>query len=69
MATIDDLMYLEGDEDCGVGISCRRCYRGGAPIAYYRGISSAYLGTDVVLVRTITELIDAGHAHLATCNG
>lgn len=33
--TIDALMYLTGDEDCGVGAHCRECDRGGLPIVYY----------------------------------
>ena len=36
MAHLDDVMRLVGDEDCGVGIDCRICDRGGAPIAYYQ---------------------------------
>ncbi len=63
MANLDDVMRLVGDEDCGVGIDCRICNRGGAPIAYLAGISPAYLGTDVMLVDTISGLIEAGRRH------
>lgn len=63
MATLDDVMRLVGDEDCGVGIDCRICDRGGAPIAYYAGISPAWLSTDVIVVDTITDLIEAGTHH------
>lgn len=66
MDRLDEVMSLAGDEDCGVGMNCRICDRGGAPIAYYAGISPAYLDTDVVLVDTITALIDAGQRHAAT---
>jgi hypothetical protein len=62
---LDEVMSLVGDEDCGVGINCRICDRGGAPVAYYAGISPAYLDTDVVLVDTIAALIAAGQSHTA----
>ena len=61
----DEVMRLVGDEDCGVGLDCRLCDRGGAPIAYYVGIDDrAYEGTDVVIVHTVTALIDVGQRHL-----
>lgn len=64
MADLDDTFRLSGDEDCGVGLDCRLCDRGGAPIAYYVGIDdSAYEGTDVIVVRTIADLLGAGEQH------
>lgn len=67
MASLDDVMRLSGDEDCGVGIDCRVCDRGGAPIAYYTGIDDrTYEGTDVEIVHTITALIEAGQRHADT---
>jgi hypothetical protein len=68
MAHLDDVMRLVGDEDCGVGIDCRVCDRGGAPIAYYQHPDDrfGYDGTDVERVHTIDALIDAGRRHAAT---
>lgn len=67
VAGLDDVMRLVGDEDCGVGVDCRVCDRGGAPIAYYAGIDDrAYEGTDVEVVHTITALIEAGQHHAAS---
>lgn len=66
MAHLDDVMRLVGDEDCGVGINCRVCDRGGAPIAYYTSPDDlAYQGTDVERVHTIAALVEAGQRHAA----
>jgi len=68
MASFDDHLLLMGDEDGGVGINCRTCDRGGAPIAYYEpypGGPASYVGTDVVIVDSIEDLIAAGRAHAA----
>jgi hypothetical protein len=63
---LDEHLWLSGDEDCGVGINCRICDRGGAPVAYYEGISTGvYAGADVETVSTISALISAGERHLA----
>lgn len=70
MPTLDDSFRLVGDEDCGVGLDCRTCDRGGAPIAYYdAGLGQPYptkLAPDVVPVDTIDALLDAGQQHLRT---
>jgi hypothetical protein len=66
MVLLDDKMRLEGDEDCGVGIHCRTCNTGGAPIAYYAGLNQPYPTTtepDTTPVDTITALLEAGEAH------
>lgn len=66
--TLDELFRLVGDEDCGVGINCRICDRGGAPIAYYAGLDQPYpteLASDVVPVDTIAALISAAEKHAA----
>jgi hypothetical protein len=63
---LDGLFRLSGDEDCGVGLDCRECDRGGAPVAYYLGISDAYANdADVEVVETIAGLTAAAewHAH------
>lgn len=69
MATFDELFRLSGDEDCGVGLDCRVCDRGGAPIAYYAGLDQPYptgRAPDVVPVDTIAGLLSVGIAHQAT---
>lgn len=66
LAQIDAGFWLAGDEDTGVGLNCRDCDRGGAPVAYLVGISSGYPeGSDVVNVKTIAALLDEGVRHLA----
>lgn len=63
----DEFFRLVGDEDCGVGLDCRLCDRGGAPIAYYPGISQPYPTTvapDVIPADTISALFEAGQQHL-----
>lgn len=63
---LDELFWLAGDEECGVGINCRVCDRGGAPIAYYTHPSDrVYQGTDVKVVHTIAALISAAEEHAA----
>jgi hypothetical protein len=65
--TLDESCRLVGDEYCGVGIDCNLCDRGGAPIAYYVGLSQPYptaLAPDVVPVDTVVALLDAAHQHL-----
>jgi hypothetical protein len=68
--TIDDLLTLSGDEDTGVGINCRRCDRGGLPIAYYIGIDDTpYADTDVFVTKSMIELIGAGINHVINAHG
>ncbi len=63
-SALDQVCYLQGDEDSGVGINCRICDRGGAPIAYYTHPDDrTWNGTDVQVVFTIAELIEAGDRH------
>lgn len=65
-ARLNEVMRLVGDEDCGVGLDCRLCDRGGAPVAYYQHPADhfGYEGTDVVRVHTIMALLYAGQRHL-----
>jgi hypothetical protein len=59
-----DRFRLVGDEDCGVGLDCRDCDRGGKPIAYYGGITPAYPGdAEVVQCDSISGLLIAAHEH------
>lgn len=61
---------LVGDEDCGVGLDCNDCDRGGKPIAYYEGISTAYIGDpEVAPCTTIEALLIAAHKHRASTHG
>lgn len=62
----DETLRLVGDEETGVGLDCRLCDRGGAPVAYYppHPGDCAYEGTDVQAVQSITALIEAGQQHL-----
>jgi hypothetical protein len=70
MVTLDELFRLVGDEDCGVGINCRVCDLGGAPIAYYDGgLGQPYptaQAPDVVPVDTIEALLSAALDHRTT---
>jgi len=51
---LDAEFRLVGDEDCGVGIDCQVCDRGGVPIAYYTWPGNhVYENTDVKVVHTI----------------
>ncbi len=64
---LDAAYWLAGDEDCGVGLHCRTCDRGGSPVAYYPGLTSPYEDrADVATVDTIAALLDAGRQHLTT---
>lgn len=65
----DAAFYLSGDEETGVGLMCRHCDRGGAPVAYCTWDGDrAYVGTDVVIVHTPTTLIAEGLRHLAAAH-
>lgn len=66
MDALDEHLWLCGDEDGGVGINCRICDRGGAPVAYYEPypMRPSYEGTDVERVSTIIALVSAGRRHL-----
>lgn len=56
---------LVGDEDCGVGIDCQVCDRGGAPVAYYTWPGNhVYENTDVKVVHTISALFAAARGHM-----
>jgi hypothetical protein len=66
---LDRSFRLVGDEDCGVGIDCKVCDRGGAPIAYYGGLCQPYpteLAPDVIPVDTIEALLSAALHHQST---
>ena len=68
MDTLDESFRLVGDEDCGVGLNCGRCDRGGLPIAYYSYPGDpTYHGTDVERVHTIAALLAAGERHRGGC--
>jgi hypothetical protein len=69
--SLDDLLRLQGDEDGGVGLICRRCDRGGAPIAYYtaHGELSPYADGPVKLVTRMAALLQAACAHLLEDHG
>lgn len=64
-------MYLVGDEDCGVGLYCRRCddenWQGGRPLAYGFGITAnPYPEDQTRSVSTLAELIAFAEHHMAT---
>jgi hypothetical protein len=69
MKEIDEVVWLAGDEDCGVSLMCRECDRGGLPIAYYgpSGGPYPYAGNrDVEPCRTIVALHAAAIYHVGT---
>lgn len=70
--SFDDFFWLVGDEDCGVGINCRVCDRGGAPVAYYAGISQPYptaAAPDVVPTDTVAGLFATAVSHAREVHG
>jgi hypothetical protein len=69
MKTMDRFVYLAGDEDGDVGVQCRLCDRGGAPIIFYtipETNHNPYKDTDVVLVHSIVDLLDETIKHIQT---
>lgn len=68
--SLDANCWLAGDEDGGVGIHCRICDTGGAPIAYL-GWDNTYANVPEVrhVGTSITALIDAGVHHLTIRHG
>ncbi|MEV7013292.1 hypothetical protein [Streptosporangium sp. NPDC051022] len=70
IAAIDARFQLIGDEDCGVGLHCRRCDRGGLPVAYYAGLCDPYDGDPTVeSVTAIFGLLAAADRHHRTAHG
>jgi hypothetical protein len=69
---LDQLFRFVGDEDCGVGINCRECDRGGLPIAHYESwpdTPNPYADTDVVYVHKIVDLLAAAEDHARATHG
>jgi hypothetical protein len=76
MARVDlntlNRMTLSGDEDCGVGLDCLDCWRGGKPFAYYEltpvdDRHRPYRGDEeVTQVDSIAGLVLAAVAHRAS---
>jgi hypothetical protein len=63
---IDELFSLCGDEDTGVGLHCRTCDRGGAPVAYLcpQGTRNPWArDADVAEARGIVSLLAVGRTH------
>ena len=66
----DELLYLQGDEDCDVSVQCRECWKGGEPVIFYSQFGrNPYDEARVPLVRTIDELLKAMHRHLREAHG
>jgi hypothetical protein len=64
MPSLDGRYYLQGDEDCGVGMVCLLCDRGGLPIAYLTTAGDrTYEGTDVKVVYSIDEFLRMPSLH------
>lgn len=63
---VDEYFYLSGDEDCDVGLMCRKCDRGGAPIVFYTTNKNVtgYWTVEVIMAYSISELFAAGAKHL-----
>lgn len=63
--SLDELLYLQGDEDCDVSVQCRGCDKGGEPVIFYSQFgSSPYDEARVPLVRTVDELFKRMYRHL-----
>lgn len=61
---LDAEYWLQGDEDGGVGLQCKLCDRGGAPVALLTTHGDrSYAGTDVVMVYTIADPLEAARTH------
>lgn len=70
MIDVDELLRLEGDEEGGVSLVCRRCDRRGLPIAFYQpaddGIPPYLDRPDVEQVSRIVDLYVAALHHAGT---
>lgn len=69
LGTLDEVLYLQGDEDGDVGVQCRRCYdRGGLPVVFYttNHENTAYQNNRdrVAIVHSITGLLVESLDHL-----
>lgn len=63
---IDKYFTLVGDEDGDVGLNCRVCDRGGAPIVFITTSAyNPYENTDVVVVHQISEMFAPAAKHIA----
>lgn len=61
---IDTYFYMMGDEDGGVGLRCRFCNRGGAPVVYITPdlFGAEWENTNVIVVNdiiTVNNIINA----------
>jgi hypothetical protein len=71
LTSLDQHLRLVGDEDCGVGVNCRSCDTGGAPVVWYAGygLDNPYPEAEVPTANTIGELVDLGLQHVRTLHG
>lgn len=71
LVDFDEQFRLVGDEDTDVGLHCRFCERGGAPVAFYSTNPDAHHYwkhiDDMIIVDTITKLLQAGITHSTKC--
>jgi hypothetical protein len=67
---IDELLYLQGDEDCDVSVQCRGCDKGGEPVIFYTQFGrNPYDEQRVPTARTIAELFSLMNRHVREVHG
>lgn len=64
LGELEELLWLQGDEDGGVGLRCRGHLDGGRPLAYYDQELRWYPDPLVRVVATVGELLETGRCHV-----
>lgn len=67
--SLDELLYLQGDEEADVSVQCRGCDKGGEPVIFYSQHGPNPYGARVPLVRTIEGLAEQMQFHVAEAHG
>lgn len=67
--SLDDLLWLQGDEDADVSVHCRGCDKRGEPVIFYSTHGSNPYGLHVPLVRTIASLDEQMRLHVTGVHG
>jgi hypothetical protein len=67
---LDELLYLQGDEECDVSVQCRECDKGGEPVAFYTRFGrNPYPEDRVPTAGTIDELYRLMNRHVVDLHG
>lgn len=57
-------MYLQGGENCEVGLHCSLCLDGGKPLAFYDAFASPSPYPDVATIDSLAALTDIADRHI-----